>query len=217
MRSMKTNPKAATLILAACLGLLAAASLAAQEKADALALYKAGKFEQASRVCLEELKEMPKNMNSYVVLGWSLLRLGRHQEALECARKAMAISRYDNRIIAIAGEAFYSLGQYLEALKHLEEYVVVSPTGNQIHEVYFLMGEIFIRLGEFNHADIALTAALYHDPNSANWWSRLGYAREQAKDFRAALEAYNKSLQLNAGLGDAVRGKQRVQSLVSGG
>jgi len=206
-----------SLILGFCLIFSAAAGLAAQDKADALAVYKLGKFEQAAKICLEELKEMPKNMNSYVVLGWSLLRLSRYQEALQYARQAMAVSRYDNRIIAIAGEALYNLGQYLEALKHLEEYVAVSPTGNQIHEIYFFMGEIFIRLGEFNHADIALTAAVYHDPNSANWWSRLGYAREQAKDYKAALEAYNKSLQLNTGLGDALRGKQRVQAFVSGG
>jgi tetratricopeptide (TPR) repeat protein len=154
-------------------------------------------------------------MNSYVVLGWSLLKLGRNQDALTYGNKALEISRYDNRIIQIVAEAHYNLGNNLEALKYLEEYVTISPTGDLIGEVYYLMGEIFIRLGEWNNADIAFSAAVYHNPNVATRWVRLGYAREQAKDYRFSLEAYNKALQLNSNLGDALRGRQRVQSLLN--
>ena len=67
------------------------------------------------------------------------------------------------------------------------------------------MGEIFIRLGEYNHADMAFTTAVYHSPNTARWWARLGYAREMARDYQFALEAYDKSLQLNPSLTEALR------------
>ena len=195
--------------------MMTGAVLFAQERPDALRLYKQGNYARAAQVCLDEIKELPRNMNSYVVLGWSLLKLGRYQEALDYGKTALEISRYDNRILQIVAEANYNLGNNVESLKYLEEYATISPTGDLIDEVYYLMGEIFVRLAEFNHADVAFTTAVFYDPKVAFWWARLGYAREQAKAYKYALDAYNKALQLNPNLGDAVRGRQRVQALMS--
>jgi tetratricopeptide (TPR) repeat protein len=191
------------------------AAVFSQERPDALVLYRQGNFSRSVEVCLEEIKEMPRNMNSYVVLGWSLLRLGRNQDALTYGNRGLNISRYDHRILQIVGEANYTLGNNLDALKYFEEYVSIAPTADLIDEVYYHMGEIFIRLGEWNNADIAFSTAVHYDPNVAAWWSRLGYAREQAKDYRYSLEAYTKALQLNSNLGDALRGQQRVRALLN--
>jgi tetratricopeptide (TPR) repeat protein len=191
------------------------AGVFAQERPDALVLYRQANYARAAEVCLDELKEMPRNMNSYVVLGWSLLRLGRNQEALTYGTRGLGVSRYDHRVIQIVGEANYNLGNNLEALKYLEEYVAIAPAGDLIGEVYYLMGEIFIRLGEWNNADIAFSTAVHYNPNVAARWARLGYAREQAKDYRYSLEAYNKALQLNSNLSDALRGRQRVQAILN--
>jgi tetratricopeptide (TPR) repeat protein len=79
------------------------------------------------------------------------------------------------------------------------------------------MGEIFIRLGEYHHADIAFTTAVYHFPNSARWWSRLGYAREMAEDWKYSAEAYDKALQLNSSYTEAVRGLGRVKAKLGAG
>jgi tetratricopeptide (TPR) repeat protein len=195
--------------------LLLCAEVFGQERPDALVLYRQGNYARAVEVCLDELKEMPRNMNSYVVLGWSLLRLGRSEDALSYGTRGLGVSRYDHRVIQIVGEANYNLGNNLEALKYFEEYVAIAPTGDLIGEVYYLMGEIFIRLGEWNNADIAFSTAVYYNPNVAARWARLGYAREQAKDYRYSLEAYNKALQLNSGLSDALRGRQRVQAILN--
>ena len=185
----------------------------AQERPDALQLYRDGNYQRAAEVCLDELKETPRNMNSYVVLGWSLIKLARYKEALDYGLKALEISRYDVRVIQIVGEAYYYLGNNQEALKYLEEYTVIAPTGDLIGEVYYQMGEIFIRLGEYNRADLALSTAVFYNPRIALWWARLGYAREQTKDYRYAMEAYGKALQLNPNLNDALRGRQRLQGL----
>ncbi len=191
--------------------------LFAQEYEDALVLYRNSQYEESIQVCLEELKAMPRRMDSYVVLGWSLLKLGRYEEALEYAQKAHSITPSDYRIIEVLGESHFYLGNNQEALGFFEEYTVLSPTGDRIEIVYYLMGEIFIRLGEYNHADIALSTALYHFPNSANWWARLGYAREMAKDYLWSLDAYEKALKLNSNQNEARRGKERVENLMETG
>lgn len=186
-------------------------AIGAQDKPDALKEYRAGNLERAVEICRLELATSPGNMDSHTVLGWSLMRLGRYQEVLEAGQAAFSQYRHDIRIIEVMGEANYFLGHNQDALKYFEEYCVLAPTGERIEIVYFYMGETFIRLGEYNHADIAFTTAVYHNSNTAKWWARLGYAREMAEDFQYALEAYEKALQLNSSLTDAVRGRERVE------
>lgn len=202
---------------ASLLFLLVLATLAAQDRPDALKLYNAGDYRRAIEVCLQELEDMPQNMDSYAVLSWSLVRLGEYDEALKYARQGMEIARYDPRMVEIVGEAHFYEGRNLEALKWFEEYAVLAPTGPRIDTVYYLMGEIFIRLGEFHHADIAITTAVYHTPVIAQWWARLGYAREQAEDYTYALEAYNEALRLKPGFNEAERGKARVEEKMKTG
>jgi tetratricopeptide (TPR) repeat protein len=187
------------------------AAVSAQEKPDAVELYRSGEYQAAIDVCRQELEEMPNRMDAHAVLGWSLLRLRRYQEALDASEVAFRISRYDPRIIETAGQSLYFLGRQSEALRYFEEYAAISPTGGRIDLVYYYMGEIFIQQGRYNNADIALATALYHSPNVADWWARLGYAREKAGDFQWSLEAYNKALALNPNLVDAIRGRSRVQ------
>lgn len=186
-------------------------ALSAQEKRDAVELYRNGEYAGAIEVCKEELAEMPNRMDAHAVLGWSLLKLKRYQEALDASQEAFQISRYDPRIIETAGESLFYLARQSEALRFFEEYAAIAPTGGRIDAVYYFMGEIFIQQGKYSNADIALSTALYHSPNIADWWARLGYAREKGGDFQWSLEAYNKALALNPNLVDALRGRSRVQ------
>jgi tetratricopeptide (TPR) repeat protein len=202
--------------LIAALIVLACLPAVAQEKLDALELYKAGRYLEAVKVCQEELAESPKNIDSFVVLGWSQLKLKRYAEALETAETADGISPHDARLVQIMGEAKYYLGRIEEALAILEEYVRLRPTGDRIARVYWLMGECFISLKEYQNADIAISTALYHEENNAGWWARLGYARELANDLKFARNAFERALQLDPNLIDAQRGKERVEKKLGG-
>jgi len=188
---------------------------AAQEKVDALKLYRQGSFEESVQVCLTELSSYGENqliqrMDSYTVLGWGLIRLGRYDEAVRYGEDALKWSRYDARIIENLGEAHYYLGNHEKGLDFFQQYVSLNPTGDRIGQVYYYMGETYIRLGQYNHADIALSTAIYHVPSAARWWSRLGYAREGAEKPKAAEEAYNQALALQPSLQEARKGLERV-------
>ncbi|MCK5736355.1 MAG: tetratricopeptide repeat protein [Spirochaetaceae bacterium] len=190
--------------------------LGAQSKPDALELYRQGQYTQAVQVCLQELEdrgtdESKRRMDSYTVLGWSYLRLGEYENALKYSRQARNEVRYDIRIVEIEAETLYYLGRNLEALTLFEEYISLSPTGERIDSVYYFMGEIFLRLAEFNHADIAFSTALHHSPQIARWWARLGYAREQIGDNEGADTAYSKALELKPSLEEAKVGLERVR------
>ncbi len=193
------------------LALGVAVALSAQERPDALREYRAGNYEGAVAICRQELAADPASLESYVVLGWSLLKLGRHQEARRSALDGREQSRYDPRLVQILGESEYQLGRNATALEYLEEYVNLAPEGGRIDSVYYLMAEIYIRLGKFRHADIALSTAVRYVDGNSLWWTRLAYARESAGDLREAIGAYERALALDPGLADARRGLERTR------
>lgn len=182
----------------------------AQTKLDALVLYRNGQFSQAIEVCLAEIEESPSNVESHVVLCWSLVEAKRYSEANSWAEKGRVLSKYDPRLIQIQAEATYYLGLNENSLRLFQEYISYAPNGSRISTVYFFMGEIYLRLSRFHHADMAFSAAVQLEPLRAQWWIRLGYAREMASAYRYSLEAYKKALSLDASLTDAQRGRDRV-------
>jgi predicted Zn-dependent protease len=200
---------------AGCLLLLTVAAYA-QNRPDALAEYRAGNYERAVQICREEIAASSANLESHVVLCWSLLRLNRYEEALRFARAGRALSRYDARITEILGEIYYYQGQNNEALQYFQEYVSLAPEGQRIEMVYYFIGEIYIRLGRFRHADIALSTAVHWMPGNAAWWARLAYAKENSGDLADAVTAYERSLSLNSQLTDARRGLERVRQALGG-
>ncbi|MDR2535854.1 MAG: tetratricopeptide repeat protein [Treponema sp.] len=187
-----------------------------QTRPDALAEYRNGNYERAITICKDEIRANSRNLDAHVVICWSLIRLSRYQEALEYARMGRGISRYDPRVIEILGEINYYEGRNAEALQYFQEYINLAPEGQRIETVYYFLGEIYIRLGRFRHADIALSTAVHWMPGNASWWTRLAYARESAGDLQEAVAAYERALSLNSQLTDARRGLTRVrQSLNS--
>jgi tetratricopeptide (TPR) repeat protein len=191
------------------------ALLFSQTRPDALMEYRNGNYERAVNICKDEITANPNNLDSHVVICWSLLRLNRFQEALTYARSGRNLSRYDTRIIEILGEISYYEGRNNEALQYFQEYVNLAPEGQRIDMVYYFLGEIYIRLGRFRHADIALSTAVHWVPGNAAWWTRLAYARENAGDFSEAIAAYERALALNSQLSDARRGLDRTRQALS--
>ena len=187
-----------------------------QSRPDALQEYRLGNYERSVQICRDEIAVNPGNMESYVVICWSLIRLRRYDEALRFARTARGLNRFDSRIVEILGEIYYYQGRNNEALQYFREYINLAPEGQRIELVYYFMGEIYIRQGKFRHADIALTTAVHWLPGNAEWWTRLAFARENAGDLTASITAYERALALNSQLSDARRGLERVrQALVT--
>lgn len=184
----------------------------AQNKKDALILYCNKNYKEAISVCEGEIKQDPNRVDSYVVLCWSLIGNREYARAEQRAYDGLKLSRYDIRLIEVLGEAKFYLGKNEEALKQFQEYISIAPdrTGSRVGLAYYFMGEIYIRLTKFQHADIALSAAVRKDPLSDAWWTRLGYAREMAGNYAESLIAYEEALKLNPQKTDAIRGKERV-------
>lgn len=177
---------------------------------DALQPYNNGDYKEAIRICEEEIKADPNNMNAYCVLCWSLIENRQFAEAEKRATEALKSENFDYRISQVLGEAKYNLGKYQEALKYFQRYIVKAPDSHgRIGRTYYYMGRIYINLAKFHHADIALSTAVRKDPLKDLWWQHLGYSREQVGDWSNALAAYEQALLLNPSQSNAKDGKAR--------
>lgn len=193
-------PRAHIALFAAALQLFASPLSLAQARPSALDLYRQGRYSEAADASLAEMQENPRNVDSYVVLCRALIRAGRYEEAEAWAARGRGISRYDPRLLEVAGEALYYQGKNERALELFQEYVAYAAAGTRMTEAYDFMGDIFLRLGKYRHADIAFSAALQYDSLSPERWVQAAYAREMAEDFRYSLEAYDRALALNPNL-----------------
>ncbi|GHU12816.1 hypothetical protein FACS1894161_1820 [Spirochaetia bacterium] len=185
--------------------------LFAQRGAEALREYRSGSYQSAVDICRQEIAVNSADLDAHVILCWSLVALRRYEEALTWALTGRNISRYDPRIVEILGEIYYYQGRNDDALRNFQEYINLAPQGDRLGLVYFYTGEVYIRQGRFQHADIALSTAVYFRPQNTRWWTRLAYARENAGNLTGAIAAYEDALALDAYFSDALQGLERTR------
>ncbi len=169
---------------------------------DANLLYREHRYADAVAVCEQNLKRIdPKNvsllMDNYTVWQRSLIALSKYSEAIRIGLEAQKTSKHDYRIIQGLGEAYYLSGNGDQALPYLQRYAALRNSDEYTGRVYYYMGEIYLRQGLYQHADIAFSTAIYHSPNSYRWWYRLGFTREMADNKAGARQAYEKAFALN--------------------
>ncbi len=199
-----------------------------QPKLDALLLYRQGrdlesagkqadaqaKYVQAVSVCDQELASDPKRIEAYVVKCWSLFRLGRHSDVIATGQTGLKIA-FDPRISEVMGESYYFLGQMDSCLKALQKYLeVAGDSGDRGPTALFFMGEAYLRLKKYSHADIAYSTAVLKEPSMPRWWFRLGGACEANGDWKRAFDAYTKALALSPSYPEAVDALARVKAKV---
>ena len=215
MNTFFCRPASKHCVLAFCLFLFSLVPLFAQNRPDALQAFRDGQFERSIAICRDEIAENSRNLEAHVVICWSLMALGRLEEARAYAMAGRGISRYDVRLILILGEIAFFQGRNVDALRYFQDFINLAPDGPRKDRVYYLLGEVYMRMGRFRHADIALTTAVHRVPGNAAWWTRLAYARENAGDLSAAVVAYERAISLNSQLGDAQRRLERVRQTLA--
>lgn len=212
---MKAAVKAALVLLALCTALTAqtraVTTVQKTQQRDALVLYQNADYNAAIEQCEREIAADPSRIDAYVIMCWCLVATKRYAEAQKQATEGLKQSPYDLRLIEVYGEAKYYLGDNAGALEQFQKYAARSTeNGARLGAAYYFMGEIYVRQSRFQHADISLSTAVKKEPLIDRWWSRLGYAREMAGNYREAITAYDEALRLNSALLDAVNGRKRV-------
>ncbi len=197
-------------------------------KADALLPYKQGrdldvlgkrneaiaKYQEAIVICDKEIAQDPTRMDSYTVKCWCLFRLERYRQVVDVGLLSLKI-KFDARIVEVMGEAFYYLGDDVNAIKYLQRYIDnVGEYGDRVPSAYFFMAESYLRQKRYDHADIAYSFAVYREANISRWWFRYASVVEILGEYKRAYELYSKALKLSPGLKEASDGMARVKARI---
>lgn len=143
---------------------------------------------------------------------WNLFRLDRHKDVVAIAQKALQTMK-DFRIMETMAESLYFLDRHEEALKYFAKYVELAPSGEErMSSAYYYMGECYMGLKRYEHADIAFSTATSMEKNMYYWWYRLGAAKELLGQYKRAFEFYGKALELNPNFQFAKDGRARVKA-----
>jgi tetratricopeptide (TPR) repeat protein len=198
-----------------------------QTGSDALQSYRVGRdletrnrfdeantyYNEAVRICMDELNRNSANMDSYTVLTWTLLRQRRYAEVINWGDRALRINPGDFRIVETMGEAYFYLNDYEHSLIMMQRYAASMPRGDRASTVYFFMGEIYRNQRKYLHADIAYTTAVTLESGVFLWWFRLGNVRESAGEYESAVAAYERSVSLNPTSREATEALERTKRL----
>lgn len=205
--------------------ILSGFSLLAQDKPDALKLFKDArylqdqgrsadanlKYAEAIAVCDAEITLDPNRTDAYVVKCWSLFRLGKHQEVIQTGTPVFNKSQ-DLRLAEQMAESYFYLADYQNSLRLFRKYIDGMPEkADRIPTVYFFLGEIYTIWKQNGHADIAYTTAVNLEPSMPRWWLRLGNTKERIGETQGALIAYERAIKLNPNFSEALAAKARVQ------
>jgi len=169
-------------------------------------------YNEAVRICLEEVSRNAANRDTYTVLTWTLQRQRKYADVVTWGDRGLRIYADEYRIVETMGEAYFYLGNYERSLLYMQRYANALPQGERVATAFFFIGEIHRLSRRYHHADIAYTTALRFEPNIALWWYRLATVREQIGDRRSAIDAYQQSLRLNPNYSDAREGLARLQN-----
>jgi tetratricopeptide (TPR) repeat protein len=166
-------------------------------------------YNEAVRICMEEIRQNTATMDTYAVLTWTLRRQQKYAEVINWGERALRIRDNEYRIIETMGEAYFYLNDFPRSLSFMQRYVNGLPQGDRTAVAYFFIGEIFRLQGKFRHADIAYTTALRLDPSASLWWYRLGSVREAVGEYGPAIQAYEQALRRNPNYAEASQGLER--------
>jgi tetratricopeptide (TPR) repeat protein len=168
-------------------------------------------YNEAIRLCQNEVSRNAANRGTYTVITWALQRQGKYADVITWGERGLRIFPDEYSIVETMGEAYFYLNDYDRSLSFMQRYANALPQGERVSVAYFFIGEIFRLRGQYRHADIAYTTAVRLEPGLALWWYRLATVRESAGDTSPAVEAYERALRLNPNYQEASAGLARVR------
>jgi tetratricopeptide (TPR) repeat protein len=172
-------------------------------------------YDQAIRICQDEVSRKAANSDTYAAITLSLVRQKKYREAVTWGEQGLTLFADDYRIVEAIGEAYFYLYDFDRSLAAMQRYVNALPRGERSSIAYFFIGEIFRLSGKYRRADIAYTTAIRLGPGQVLWWYRLASVRESAGDYQFAVEAYQEALRIDPEHAEARAGLARAQTHVT--
>ncbi|HMF13901.1 MAG TPA: tetratricopeptide repeat protein, partial [Gemmataceae bacterium] len=145
--------------------------------------------------------EPPDDPRSWVIRARALEALGRQREAVVSYTKALEVKADFVPAWSDRGIAYFKLGQWVQARDDFAKVIELDPKSAWAHneQAWLLATCPEVKVRDPQRAIALAEEALAMRPDDGNYWNTLGAARYRAEDWRGAVAALVKSLNLRQG------------------
>ncbi len=206
---MRNNRRIFSLTLALVLTFVLAAHAGWEEGVSA---FQSGNYAQAAEEFRTVVEDQPEWAGGHRMLGQSLLKLGRSQEALTHLRRAYDLQPDDVAIQMILGQAYVQSRRYRDAGELLGKVNVASLPKAQQGPLHQMRAVAYDKTGQTDRAIQELSRAVKLTPNNANLQFQYGTLMFNNGDTAASVLSLEKALSLDSG--DATKQKAYADALL---
>ncbi len=154
-----------------------------------LALYEAGRFDEAHQALVAFLKRVPGDARGLHLNGLCLLKLDRLDEGIRLLEESLAKAPDNRAAKTTLATALVSVGE----LSRAEELV----SGSEGPEVQLVRGMVLNAKGRYREAETALLAARQANPRLPSLNNQLGYTLMLLGDYPGAIRAFEAELAIS--------------------
>jgi predicted TPR repeat methyltransferase len=147
------------------------ASPSPQKLNKLLEYYQNGRFSDTEKLSLEITQDFPKHQFAWKVLAAVLGATGRHSEAVNANRTAVALSPQDAEAHSNLGITLQELGRLEESEASCKQAIALKPDYPEAHSN---LGSALQELGRLDEAEASYTQAIALNPDYAEAYSNLG-------------------------------------------
>lgn len=200
-----------TLVLALAASLAFSVSVEAGWE-EGVAAFRAQNYAQAVTEFRTVVEDQPEWPGGHRMLGQSLLKLGRSQEALTHLRKAYDLGPDDVAVQMVLGQAYVQAGRYRDASELLSQVNVASLPKAQQGALHQMRAIAFDKTGQQDQATREMSRAVQLNPSNAGLQYQYGTMLFNNGDTANAVQSLEKAASLDSG--DAKKQKGYADALV---
>jgi tetratricopeptide (TPR) repeat protein len=180
-----------------------------------VAAFKSGNWAEAAKQFQAFVDERPDVFQGHYMLGQSLAKLKRNQEALSHLRKALELEPGNVGVQLTLGKVYLDVGRYADAGALLGKIDASSLPAAQQGALHQMLAVALEKSGDTDRALTQLAQAARSKPNDANVQFQYGTTALKAGDTNTAVRALAKAAQLDPG--DSEKLRAYAQALVKQG
>lgn len=186
-----------TSIIVAAVVAVAGAGVATAGWEEGVAAFRAGNFQVAAQEFSAVVEKTPEYDGGQYMLGATLLKLNRHDEALQHLRKAYEL-KPDNVTYQFAlAKGYLDAQRYGDAVQMLQKIDEAALPKTQQDEYHQMLAVALDKSGNSEAALAALKKLTETSPNDSDAWYRYGTAAFNAGDTAAGVAALEKAVSLD--------------------
>ena len=200
----------------AALGLLALASAGAASAGwnEGVAAFTAKDYQTAAAEFQEVVDQQPELFQGHYMLGQTLVKLKRMQDALPHLRKAYELNSGDIGVAMVLGKAYTDSRRYADAVTVLGK-IDPSKAGKARVALHQMLAKAYEKTGDERRMRGQLKSAADAAPSNADLRFAYGAAAFNAGDLEGAIAALSRAVQLAPN--DANKQKTYAQALLRKG